>query len=79
MAWIRAVLLNICKRKDEAAQYPRLVVPISDTELDPDVWGMNFPNEYDSFMKMQDSTISTPYGGSVPYDTLDRGPAMVRF
>jgi nitrite reductase (cytochrome c-552) len=78
MAGVGALLLNIQERRDEAAQYPRLVVPISDTELDPAVWGKNFPNEYDSFMKTQDSTISTPYGGSVPYSKLERVPAMVR-
>ena len=78
MAGVGALLLNIQERKDEASQYPRMVVPIGDTELDPAVWGKNFPNEYDSFMKTQDDTISTPYGGSVPYSKLERVPAMVR-
>jgi nitrite reductase (cytochrome c-552) len=29
-------------------------------------------------MRTQDDTISTPYGGSVPYSKLERYPAMVR-
>jgi nitrite reductase (cytochrome c-552) len=47
-------------------------------ELDPAVWGQNFPRQYDAFMRTQDDTISTPYGGSVPYSKLERYPAMVR-
>ncbi len=78
MIGLSVLLTNIQSRKDEAAQYPLKVVPISATELDPAVWGRNFPREYDSFMRTKDDTISTPFGGSVPYDKLARVPAMVR-
>src|SRR6476659_4033233 len=78
MAAVGALLLNIQERKDEAAEYPRKVMDISPTELDPAVWGMNFPREYDSFMRSKDDTISTPYGGSIPFNKLERVPAMTR-
>jgi nitrite reductase (cytochrome c-552) len=78
MAGLGALLLSIQGRKAEALQYPLKVVQISNSELDPSVWGKNFPYEYDSFLKMQDTTISTPFGGSVKYSKLERDPALVR-
>jgi nitrite reductase (cytochrome c-552) len=78
MAGIGALLVNIQERKSEAAQYPLRIVQISDTELDPAVWGQNFPRQYDSFIKTKIDTFSTPYGGSVPYDKLEKYPALKR-
>lgn len=75
---IGALLLSIQQRRAEAAQYPLRVVEIADGEIDPAVWGANFPRHYDSFMRTQDDTLTTPYGGSVPYSKLERYPAMVR-
>lgn len=78
MGAIALLLVNITNRKAEGEQYPLKIVDVAPGELDPAVWGKNFPRHYDSFMKTQDSTISTPYGGSVPYSKLERYPAMVR-
>ncbi len=77
-AGLAALLVNIQQRKAEAVEYPLRVVEIAATELDPAKWGVNFPRQYDSFMKTADDTIETPYGGSVPYSKLERYPAMVR-
>lgn len=78
MAGLAALLVNIQQRKAEALEYPLRVVPIAADELDPAVWGQNFPRQYDSFLRTQDDTNETPYGGSVPYSKLERYPAMVR-
>ncbi|MCL5994658.1 MAG: ammonia-forming cytochrome c nitrite reductase subunit c552 [Chloroflexi bacterium] len=78
MTGIGILLTNIQSHKDEANEYPLKMVEIGPNEIDPAVWGKNFPREYDAFMKTQDSTISTPFGGSVPYSKLERVPAMVR-
>jgi len=75
---VAAMLTNIQTRKSEQAKFPLKVVEIGANELDPAVWGKNFPREYDSFQKTQDDTIKTPYGGSVPYSKLERFPALVR-
>lgn len=72
------LLLNINQRKQEAAQYPLRVVDISAGELDPAVWGQNFPNQFDSFSRTAEDYGSTPYGGSTPYSKLEAYPAMVR-
>lgn len=75
---LAALLTNIQQRKAEAVEYPLKVVEISPDEIDPAVWGQNFPRQYDSFMRTQQSDTETPYGGSVPYSKLERYPAMVR-
>jgi len=76
MVAIGALLVNIQERKNEAAVYPPKVVDIPQGTLDPAEWGKNFPHQYDSFRKTEDSTLSTPYGGSVPYDKLERNPNL---
>lgn len=78
MGGLAALLTNIQQRKAETVEYPLKVVEIAPDELDPAVWGQNFPRQYDAFLRTQDDTISTPYGGSVPYSKLERYPAMVR-
>ncbi|MCL4505579.1 MAG: ammonia-forming cytochrome c nitrite reductase subunit c552 [Chloroflexi bacterium] len=72
------LLTNIAARKAEAVEYPLKVVKIGPTELDPAVWGKNFPREYNSFVKTKDDTVKTPYGGSVPYNKLEAFPALKR-
>ncbi|MCI0477182.1 MAG: ammonia-forming cytochrome c nitrite reductase subunit c552 [Anaerolineales bacterium] len=78
MAGLGALLVNIQGRKAEAAQYPLRIVQISNTDLDPAVWGKNFPREYDSFVKTKEDKFSSPYGGSVPFDRLEKFPALKR-
>jgi nitrite reductase (cytochrome c-552) len=78
MAGIGLLLTNIQQRQDEAKALPARVVTIAQNELDPAVWGQNFPHEYDSFLNTADDTIVTPYGGSVPYSKLERNPALKR-
>ncbi|HRW48136.1 MAG: ammonia-forming cytochrome c nitrite reductase subunit c552 [Caldilinea sp.] len=73
-----AVLMNIQGKKDEATQYPLKVVEIAENELDPAVWGLNFPVQYDSFKKTAENYGPTTYGGSEPYSKLERVPAMTR-
>jgi nitrite reductase (cytochrome c-552) len=78
MAALAALLVSIQTHRDEAAQYPLKIVEVAATELDPVVWGRNFPREYDTFLQSKDDTIKTPYGGSFPFNKLERYPALVR-
>ncbi len=77
-AGVAALLVNINTRKAEAAQFPLKVVEIADGEVDPEVWGLNFPQQYDSFKKTEEVLGETPYGGSANYSKLERYPAMIR-
>ncbi len=78
IALVAALLANISQRKGEEAAYPLRVVEISAGELDPTVWGQNFPSQYDTFARTEENYGETPYGGSEPYSKLERYPAMVR-
>lgn len=75
---IGALLVDVTQHQVEATQYPLRVVEIADDEIDPAVWGLNFPVHYDRFMMTEINYGETPYGGSEPYSKLDRYPAMVR-
>jgi nitrite reductase (cytochrome c-552) len=77
-AGIAALLTNIQTRKAEAVQYPLKVVEVAENELDPAVWGENFPLQYDSFRQTEQDYGSTAYGGSTPFNRLERYPALVR-
>jgi nitrite reductase (cytochrome c-552) len=73
-----ALLMNIQGKKAEATQYPLQVVQIAEDEIDPEVWGQNFPMQYDSFLQTATNYGATPYGGSEKYSKLERHPAMRR-
>lgn len=69
---------SILHRREEAAQ--RLPLrPIDDMEMDSARWGENYPREYDSYRRMDDSSPATrtKYGGATKRDYLAEGPAMV--
>ncbi len=72
------LMLNIQDRKQKAKLYSRKVLEVSAQELDPAVWGKNSPYEYDSFIKTKVDYGKTEYGGSTPYNKLERFPAMKR-
>ncbi|NOG64337.1 MAG: ammonia-forming cytochrome c nitrite reductase subunit c552 [Chloroflexi bacterium] len=75
---VAALLTNIIQRKAEETEYPLQVVEIGEDEIDPAVWGKNFPDHYDRFIMTRNDGNSTPYGGSEVYSKLERYPAMVR-
>jgi nitrite reductase (cytochrome c-552) len=80
-----ALLTNIFERKQEARQpFVRLVEVTEDT-TDPKVWGQNWPNQYDSYLKTSLPT-ATKYGGrglgasdsGLAEQKLDRDPWLRR-
>lgn len=75
---IGALLTNITQRQVEAQQYPLKVIEIAANEIDPAVWGANFPLHYDRFMMTKIDGNRTPYGGSDPYSKLEKNPNLVR-
>jgi nitrite reductase (cytochrome c-552) len=77
-AVVAALLVNINNRKQEAAEFPLRVVEVANNELDPSVWGRNFPRQYNTFVRTEENYGQTPFGGSDPYSKLERYPAMVR-
>jgi nitrite reductase (cytochrome c-552) len=74
---VTALLVNITQRQVETTQFPLRVVEIAPDELDPAVWGQNFPRQYDRFTRTEENYGATSYGGSEPYSKLERYPAMI--
>ena len=58
-----ALLINILERKQEAKNPFYRVVELDDNTVDPEVWGKNFPLQFDDYSKTVDQ-IRTRYGGS---------------
>jgi nitrite reductase (cytochrome c-552) len=78
MGFIAFMLTSIQTHKNEQVEYPLKVVEIAADELDPAVWGQNFPREYDSFKKTEIDGNETKYGGSKPYSRLEKYPILKR-
>lgn len=66
-----ALLTNIMERKEEGRNPFYRVVELNDDISDPAVWGKNFPQQYDSYLRTVDQ-VRTRYGGS---EALPRAPS----
>lgn len=75
---ILLLLFNIRDRKQEGLVSPVKIIQIEEGEIDPEIWGQNFPFEYDTFNQTELDYGKTKYGGSTPYSKLEAYPAMVR-
>jgi nitrite reductase (cytochrome c-552) len=60
---IVALLVNIFQRQQEARNPFYRVVELTDDITDPAVWGKNFPQQYDAYLRTVDQQ-RTRYGGS---------------
>ncbi len=58
-----ALLTNIIQRKQEAKNPFFRVVELTDDTADPEIWGKNFPMQYDGYKKTVDQK-RTRFGGS---------------
>ena len=60
---LAALLTNIFLRQQEATNPFYRVVELDDETTDPEVWGKNFPMQYDGYKRTVDQE-RTKYGGS---------------
>ena len=75
---VAALLLNINERQTEARQSPLRIVEIGADELDPAVWGQNFPVQYEMFQRTAENYGRTAFGGSEPFSHLEENPNLLR-
>ncbi len=73
-----ALLMNIMERKQEAKSPFYRVVELTDETEDPEIWGKNFPHQYDGYRRTVDQ-VRTRYGGSeaVPRTPSDVDPRSI--
>lgn len=62
-AGVSALLVNIFERKQEAKNPFYRVVELTDDTEDPAIWGKNFPQQYDGYLRTVDQ-VRTRFGGS---------------
>jgi nitrite reductase (cytochrome c-552) len=60
---VTLLLVNIFERKQEARNPFYRVVEIDDNTIDPEIWGKNFPQQYDLYKRTVDQK-RTKFGGS---------------
>ncbi|GAB4474533.1 MAG: ammonia-forming cytochrome c nitrite reductase subunit c552 [Anaerolineales bacterium] len=53
------------------------LVEIAQYEPDSSKWGLNFPNQYSTFLLTKDNKAKTAFGGSEPYSKLESDPRLV--
>jgi len=79
---VTALLTNIFQRKQEAKNLYVRFVDVREDTTDPEVWGKNWPREYDSYKKTDEPT-RTRFGGhggseSLPQEKAQRDPWLAR-
>jgi nitrite reductase (cytochrome c-552) len=68
---------SIIQRRTEAVFVNRPVVKYQQWEPRSAVWGENFPQEYQSYLKTRDTTFMSMFNGNAPIDMLSRDPRLV--
>jgi nitrite reductase (cytochrome c-552) len=67
---------SIVERRSESVAL-QVVKPIADWEPRNEVWGQNYPREYDSYRRTLQTDFASLYAGSVEIDYLKRYPELV--
>ena len=68
-----ALLVNITERKQEGRNPFFRVVELTDETEDPEIWGKNFPMQYDGYKHTTDQ-VRTRFGGS---EAVPKTPSQV--
>ena len=74
---IAALLTNIFQRKQEAKDPYVRFVKVTEETTDPKPWGINWPREYDTYLKTSQLT-QTKYGGHGGSEALPEEKAARR-
>lgn len=68
---------SIIERRNEANNIFQNVKPIAEWEPRNEVWGENYPREYESYISTLDTNFASPHGGGKKIDMLERYPGLV--
>src|SRR5258707_14693731 len=59
---LTGLLMNIQERKHEAQEHYLKLADLDENTIDPEVWGRNFPRQYDGYKRTADNEPA--HGGS---------------
>ena len=81
-ALVTALLVNIFERKSEGRSTYTQLVELTEDDTDPEKWAVNWPRQYDSYLKTALAT-STRFGGhggseALPDQKSDMFPWLTR-
>ncbi len=68
---------SIMERRAEAVFAYTPQIEISDLEPRNELWGKNFPREYDAWLKTKETDFKSKYNGNAMIDMLEEDPRMV--
>lgn len=68
---------SIVERRSESQLYFQMVSEIPEWEPRNEVWGENFPRQYQSYMRTADTNYRSKHGGSATIDYLEKYPELV--
>ncbi|MBK9290163.1 MAG: ammonia-forming cytochrome c nitrite reductase [Bacteroidetes bacterium] len=71
------LVASITERRAEAVFAYSPKVELADFEPRNEVWGQNFPWQYESYRKTQETDFRTPHGGNAMRDMLEEAPELV--
>lgn len=77
---LAAVLIGVMVYIQNQPTEVRSIQPLVEiAEMEPDSarWGINYPNQYHSFLKTETNNVDTTYGGSSEFSWLERDPRQV--
>jgi nitrite reductase (cytochrome c-552) len=70
---VMLLLGNIAQRREEAQQHAFRVVEVNEDTTDPNIWGKNYPLQYDGYTRTVDIE-RTKHGGSEAFQKLEDDP-----
>jgi len=68
---------TIVERRNEATYALQMIKPLPEWEPRNEVWGENFPREYESYRRTMTSEFASKHGGSMMIDYLEKYPELV--
>ena len=68
---------SVTQRKAEAAFVNKPMVEVAENEPRNEVWGKNFPLEFQSYYQTEDTSFRSKYDGNAMIDMLEVDPRLV--
>lgn len=68
---------SILERRNEAYYTLQIIKPLNEWEPRNEVWGENFPRQFESYAKTSTNDFSSKHGGSKYIDYLEKYPELV--
>ena len=68
---------SVIERRSEAKLYFQMAKEIPEWEPRNEVWGENFPRQYETYLGTLDTSFQSAHGGSAMIDYLEKYPELV--